>query len=954
MHGQTPRARRARLALAITALIGGTAAQAQDTPPAAPADATTTLEAVSVTGTRLKSQTMTAASPVMEIDAERFKQSGATRVEDLVNQFPQMTANFDSFQNNGATGYGTVSLRDLGASRTLTLFNGRRLPIGTDETTDLSIIPSYLLKRVDVLTGGASAVYGSDAVAGVVNFMLDDEFEGVAANIGYSAYQHDNDNDYMRKLAGQSGYASPQGNSGFGGIARDLDLAVGGKFGENGHAIGWLGWRKNEALMQGDRDYSACALNASGTGCGGSATADPPNFLVTDDSGRARYAHLLPDGRWAPGQAGLYNYAPANFYQRPDERFNGGFSLKYEINPQFRPYLEGQFVNHQSTSQLAPSGTFFGDDLSMACTDPLLGSLCSDLGVAGSDVAVSVGKRNVEGGARVTDTDTNSFRLVVGSNGDLNERWSYDAYFLYARNNSTETARNDFLKDRVVDALRGCPAGAFKGCVPYNVWVPNGVTPAAAAALAGTSLREWDTTLKVLSAYASGDTGWSLPWAAEDAFKLVVGMEWRDQRYGTTSDNDTRTGNFSGAGGPRPDVSGAYNVTEAFLEGGLPIIAHAGALDRLNADLGVRYSDYSTSGGVGTYKVGLTADLFEDRLHLRGGWNRAIRGPSVSALYRPQTIALWNGSDPCAGSTPEFTPAQCARTGVSAAQYGTVLESPAGQYNMLYGGSRELAPETADTWTFGAAFTPIPRLDLSVDYYDIEVRNAITDIGASTILRSCGQNGIAALCDRVHRNRSTGDLWVGDDRVDSGYVTNVYDNFGNFYYRGIDLSARYRWTVGPGSLVTDLVGSYTLEQKNEPIPGVASASYDCAGVINESCNSPQWRHVANARYSWDNYSVGVRWRYVGEVDYTNTDGTAGTTDKLVAQAGGIDAANYFDLSGSMRFADAWEWTLGVNNLFDRAPPLVGSTLVGAYGNANSPSGYDPAGRYLFTSLSYRY
>jgi len=392
-------------------------------------------------------------------------------------------------------------------------------------------------------------------------------------------------------------------------------------------------------------------------------------------------------------------------------------------------------------------------------------------------------------------------------------------------------------------------------------------------------------------------------------------------------------------------------VTELFLEGGLPIIAQAGALTRLNADFGYRYSDYSTSGGVNAYKIGLTAGLFDDRLHLRGGWNRAIRGPSVSALFRPQTIALWNGSDPCAGNRPEFTAEQCARTGVRAGQYGNVLESPASQYNMRYGGSSDLAPETADTWTIGAAFSPIRNLDLSLDYYDIRIRDAITTIGASTLLRSCGQTGIAALCDRVRRNSATGDLWVGDDPLRSGYVINVFDNFGNFSYRGLDLSARYRWTLGPGSLVTDLVGSYALQQKNEPVPGVASATYDCAGRINESCNSPKWRHVANARYSWGDYSVGLRWRYFGRVDYRNTDGTPGSADQLVAQRGGIAAANYFDLSGSMHFAGAWDWTVGVNNLFDRAPPLTGTSLAL---NANSPGGYDAAGRYFFTSLAFRY
>ena len=943
---QQHRPRRRHLAVAVASLVCAGNALAQQ-----PEPTPKTLDSVTVTGTRIKSKTMTATSPVMEIDAEAFKETGTTRVEDLVNQYPQLTPAFDGFTNNGANTYATVSLRDLGAQRTLSLINGRRLPIGIGDTSDLSVVPPALLKRVDVLTGGASAVYGSDAVAGVVNFVLDDEFEGVMANVGFSGYQHRNDNAYMRQRHDKAGYAYPSGNSGLDGIARNLDLAIGGAFGERGHAMGWLTWRKNEALSQDRRDYSSCALNAAGTACGGSATSDPATFFFLDGTAGNGYARLAPDGHWLRGAARPYNYAPANFYQRPDERFTAGFALKYEIVPQFQPYLEGMFVNHKSTVQIAPSGTFFSDDLKMSCNDPLLGSLCNDLGLRGPSLTMNVGKRNVEGGPRVHNYETQAFRLVTGARGDLNERWSYDAYFLYARNASSDNSRNDFLKAPLRDALRACPAGSFSGCLPYNVWVPGGVTPASAAALTGTSVRDWSTTLKVLSGYVSGDTGWALPTAAGETFKVVGGMEWRSQMYNVVSDTQTRMGAFAGSGGPRPDVRGSYNVTEVFLEGALPLVVGAGALDRLGTELGYRYSDYSTSGGVSTYKVGLSADLFDNRLHLRGGWNRAIRGPGVVEMFRPLTISLWNGSDPCAGAKPEFSAAQCQRTGALAAQYGSIPAAASSQYNQLAGGNAALKPETADTWSVGAAFSPLRNLDLSVDYAQIRIRDTIGSIGPTNLLRNCGLTGLASLCSQIKRNPASGDLWRGDSAVDSGHVRNVGGNFGNAYYRGLDFNAKYRLPVGPGSLMADFVGTYLLQHENEPIPGVPSATYDCVGVINGSCNAPRWRHVANLRYTWDDYSLGLRWRYRGKVAYRENDGAAGKSDQLLAGNAGIAAANYFDLNGSVRFGGNWEWTAGVNNVFDRSPPLVGQALAG---NGNSPAGYDPAGRYLFTSLSYRY
>src|SRR5690606_30930559 len=198
---------------------GSALAQEETTEPSA-----RQLDTVTVTGTRIRSQTMTASSPVAEISAEEFKYSGATTVEDLVNQYPQLNLNFDNFQNNGSTGYATVDLRALGPQRTLALVNGRRIPKGLGETPDISIIPAALVNRVDILTGGASAVYGSDAIAGVVNFLLDDEFDGVSVNFGYSAYQHENENDYLQGRMDAAGFDYPTGGSGFDGISKNIDV----------------------------------------------------------------------------------------------------------------------------------------------------------------------------------------------------------------------------------------------------------------------------------------------------------------------------------------------------------------------------------------------------------------------------------------------------------------------------------------------------------------------------------------------------------------------------------------------------------------------------------------------------------------------------------------------------------------------------------------------------------
>ncbi|MEE7546423.1 TonB-dependent receptor [Xanthomonas sp. Kuri4-1] len=943
------------LAFGTAALAAPGTALAQD-PAAAPS---TTLDAVSVTGTRLKSQSMTASSPVTEINAEEFQYSGATKVEDLVNQYPQLAMTFDNFSNNGSEGYATVDLRGLGAQRTLTLVNGRRIPKGIGETPDISIVPAALLRRVDLLTGGASAVYGSDAVAGVVNFVLDDEFEGVSVNMGYSAFQHDNDNGYMRGVMDEAGYGYPTGGSGFDGISRNLDLAIGGSFGEAGHATAWATWRKNDPLLQGQRDYSSCALSNNGRACGGSATADPANFYVVAPSAGAFYVRPSASGTWSQTDTPyLYNYAPVNYYQRPDTRYTAGSSLKYEVNEHFKPYLETLLVNRRSSTQIAPSGAFF-TDLTVGCDTAVIGSLCRDVGITDDAFTVYVAKRNVEGGPRISNSDSDSFSLTGGAGGAIAGNWSYDASFTYNRSTTKIESINDFVTTRVQDALLGCPSGSFDGCVPYDVWNDN-VSVEAAEALQGVGIVNYVTSMKTLNGYVTGDFGYGLPWADSKPISLVAGYEWRTETYRRTADSNMEAGNFTGLGGPTTSVSGDIDVKEFFLEGAVPLLAGVGRLDDLDLQLGYRYSDYDTSGGVNTYKAGLGATFDDGKYRLRAGWNRAIRAPSITELYDANTIGLWSGTDPCAGATPAFTAEQCARTGVSAAQYGNVAANPAGQYNEIGGGNEALKPETANTWTVGFAASPISNLDLSVDYYDIKIEDAIRSIGSSNLLTACGLTGDADLCGRIRRNAATGDLFRGSDLDVSGLVANSLDNFGTLHFRGIDLTASYGWNVGPGRLNTSIVGSYVLKQVYEPVPGLDVTSYDCAGVVNTACGSPagdsggtaRWRHVANARYSFDRYTVGLRWRYIGELDYENTDGSAGTTDSLLVNRGHkVSAYNYLDLSGSVQLGDYATWTLGLNNLADKEPPLVGGSL--AY-NGNSLRGYDQAGRYFFTSLSLKF
>lgn len=936
-------------------------------------DEAATLDAIVVTGTRIQSQTVTASSPVVEINREEFQFSGATRVDDLVNQYPQLSTYFDSFANNGATGYPTVDLRGLGAARTLTLVNGNRLAPGAFEVRDISIIPAALVSRVDILTGGASAVYGSDAIAGVVNFVLDTEFEGVSITAGYNAYQHKNDNEYIRGLLDARNFEYPTGSSGFDGASKNIDIAMGSSFADGaGHAMAWLTWRKNDPLFQGERDYSSCALAANGLSCGGSATNAAGNFYVfqTDPTDPDYFdgssASLNPDGSWLGAYGAPYNFAPINYYQRPDERYTFGTAIKYEINEHFRPYLELMYVNKRDSIQIAESGAFFTLVDGLTCATPFLGSLCSDLGFDPTlPVGVYVAKRNVEGGPRLQEIENSSFRVLAGLEGSINDNWSYNTSFLYGQTTNSNQGFNDFLNDRIVDGLLGCPAGSFAGCVPYNVWVPGGVTAEAANALAGVSFNRTTTTMKQVNAYVTGDTGFGFGSANGENISLVAGVEWREETYDFRADTNSETGNFAGAGGPALPVAGGIKVSELFMEAIVPLVTDAGFLNSLNLDLGYRMSDYDNSGNEDTYKLGFSADM--GMVRARGGYNRAIRAPNINELFAPQGIALWAGTDPCAGATPEFTLAQCQNTGVTAAQYGTIAANPAAQYNQFVGGNASQFPEKADTYTLGVIVTPIENLQISVDYFDIQLEEALDPIGANNILRGCALTGDAFLCDQIFRNAVTGDLWRGSDINTSGYIYNVDGNFGSQSFQGIDLGVNYRWDMLGGRFSTSLTGTYLLEQEITPLPDNNKIlSYDCAGIISPACQSPEWRHIANVRYSRDWYTINLRWRYYGEMDYKDPQtGAPIVADRLTCAVGtpvpsgapcrgdgGIDAFNYFDLSASAFIGENAEFTVGVNNIADKEPPMVGGALAPL--NGNSPGGYDQAGRYFFTSVTFKF
>ena len=446
-----------------------------------------------VTGSRIPHPELESASPVTFVGALEVKQTGTTRVEDLLNQLPQVFADQGSNISNGSTGTAEIDLRGLGTSRTLTLINGRRVvpgdPASNDSAADVNLIPASLIKRVDVLTGGASSVYGADAVSGVVNFVLDTEFSGLRLDGQYSLYNHDNRvGSSVTDALNAKGFGYPQGPSTNGGTY-DLTAVMGAGFDDDhGHVTAYLSYRNVQAVTEASRDYSSCALTALAAGgykCGGSATGFPTNFYKVSTG---RYYQQV-NGNFALGPNGggpiLYNYAPTNYFQRPDERYTAGFFAHYDVSEAFKPYMEFMFMDDVSTAQVAASGDFFNTN-TINCDNPLLTTqqrtvLCSaDNVTVGADgvtrANVYIGRRNVEGGGRQDVLTHTTYRAVLGAKGDLGRGVSYDAYYQYGRVTSSDIQQNQLSISKLtkaLDVVEGpngpvCRSGGT--CVPYNIF----------------------------------------------------------------------------------------------------------------------------------------------------------------------------------------------------------------------------------------------------------------------------------------------------------------------------------------------------------------------------------------------------------------------------------------------------------------------------------------------------
>ena len=968
-----------------------------------------------ITGSRIPRTDLTAVSPVTAVHGHEFELQGVINVEELLNWLPQVNPSQGELAPPGATGAATIDLRGLGAVRTLVLINGRRLMPGDPRfpVPDVNSIPAPLIQRVDVLTGGAAAVYGSDAVAGVVNFILDTKLDGLKVEAQIGAYQHDNRDKFARGLLDRKSLPYPKGSV-FDGLRENVSIAFGhGFLDDRAHVLFYGGYRSIDGVTQEKRDYGACPITARIVGgspsptveCGGPNVSYPGNFF--DNLGNVY--QVTPDRTFVPGLS-RFNYAPWHFIQRPDERYTAGGFASFDLSKALQVFAEVMAMKDRTSWQVGPSGDF-KDTETINCDNALLSEqqrslVCKTgnfvgeipslddngnlLGVSGVPTAffdpvtgatysrawLLIGLRNIDGGPIEDDLEHKSIRLLGGFKGHLGRGVTYDASFLSGRltldrkyRNNLSITRMQRALDVVSDPSTGRPncrstliaralgpsaPGADANCVPWDVFAPGAVTPESTAYMTiPPSMRgSFKEQIANVNATVQLDR-WGLgsPWS-DEVSAINLGAELRKDLVDFDPDEFSQAGDIAGFGEQVFPIRGSISTKDVFGEARIPLLKSK-LVRRLAFEGGFRQSWYQSPKSkfsVSAYKLALDLTAVSG-FRVRASQQRAIRAPNVLELLAPPQPDSFL-RDPCAGTTPSASPRQCALSGVTPAQYGNVPNfNGLFEYKAIIGGNEDLRPETATTRTIGIVVKPgfLRGFNATIDWWDIRLKGAISKIGAQTIVDSCIAGGNSIFCSRIHR-APNGSLGSGD-----GYVDNRLANLGGLKVRGIDGNADCSVGLGKaGSANFAFRGGYVLRWIVDN--GGLSTPYDCAGLFGAPCGmQPRWKHTARA--TWDaphGVTLSLQWRHLGGAKLAALDPRFNLTDQVSQGHTKLRPQDYFDVATVLKVRRRFELRLGVNNVLDRQPPLVISNTAAGDGPYNSntyPTWYDPLGRYLFASVA---
>ncbi|QKW55555.1 TonB-dependent receptor [Stenotrophomonas sp. NA06056] len=942
------------VALCVTALAPlGAAAQST----------TTNLDAIEVTGTRIKRAEVEGQVPVQTLNRADIERTGLTSIGEVLQQLTgsgsALNAKFNSSGNFGfppdgsgvGAGSAQVDLRHLGAKRVLVLVDGIRWvnessASGVGSATDLNTIPLAIVERIEVLEDGASSLYGSDAIAGVVNIITRRDFDGGQVTLNYGQYGKGD------------------------GTQKGVDLAW-GKSGDRYSLFLGASWTKQDPVYAKDREQSRFPIPGTGLAFG-SGGIPQGRFAFVDPNTGAEQDIVPNTGVSSPrydGSAGCnrtddyhcftsadrFNFAEYNMVLTPSERKGLFGQFRFDITDNVQWYVKALGNRRESTNQAGPEPLFFGPDGATGnpLADNIVVSALNPYNPFGFDLVSSgnmslIGRRPVEGGARVFEqkVDTSYFATgLVGNFQAADRSWYWDVNGMYSKNKAEQTNYGSYNIYNVNMAL-GDPAvcAATPGCVPLNIFGGVGsITPDMLKWIQPVVRDRSQNELSLFTANLSSDL-FTLP---AGPVSFATGVEHRRYKGSYQPDPLTVIGHYNGV--PSQPTSGSYDVNEAYLELSVPIFADSALGKKLDLSLAGRYSDYSTFGGEFTPKYGLRWQVTDDFV-LRTTYAEGFRAPSIGELYGSAARADLQLFDPCSiglgGTPPRGSAANCAALGVPAG-----FQQANSQISVTTGGNRELEPEQSRSFSAGFVWSPwfgndaswSERFDVEVTFYRHNIDGAIQAINAQTQLDLCVDTLDPIYCDGITR-ASTGAVSSFNNRL---------TNLGSIKTDGWDVDLF--WTLPQSS-----IGQFKLGWKNtfvgryEATGAAGQRQPQKPGMEVADSSIPEWTSNASIGWTLDNWSANWTVRHISEL--TEDCGDAVAFPVCSNQAAGtntLSATTFHDMQVGYKidWMKGLQLTAGLNNVFDKDPPICLSCSLNGY----DASTYDiPRGRYWYLRADLRF
>ncbi|MEQ1808420.1 MAG: TonB-dependent receptor [Terricaulis sp.] len=977
---------------ALAALSQGTTAFAQD------AAAFEDEEAIVVTGTRIRSPGVVSASPIDSVDAEEIARQQQPELERVIRVLPITIPGDGQNTNNGTIGAATLNLRGLGPQRNLIMMDGQRVtPFGPPGTVDTQVIPTALIERIDIITGGASATYGSDAISGAINMIMRRDFEGV-------------DLTYNRSITGEGD-----------GEINSAALTMGAGLENNrGNVTLSLNYGNREGVLFGARPLGRLGIvTADGGGYSEFLSGQPPlappagcggdDTVATSQGGSSRTVPTRLSIAGGPGlgqfrddgtigaNCSLFNFNPYNYYQTPQERFGGSAIGYFDVNENVEAYARFSFAKTAVDQQVAPSG-LFSDTFWVPLSNPLIGASARNTIVstgetgrvggtvvaggsspnwrdqnsngvvdAPDDLLLSFNRRTVELGPRSTTNTQDWYQLVFGVRGDFNDSVHYDLSFSHGESDRTLQNFGYTNVTHIADQLYSldgvtCALTSDTACVPINLFGGQGtITPQAAAYASATGILRFGYSQTVGTGVISGDLPFQSPWASSPV-AFSVGAEYREEEGFAEPDECFKLAPAScmgGFGGNVLPIHGGFNAFELFGETIIPLLEGQPFAESLSLELGYRASDFEPSGQNESWKYGLSWEPI-DGLRFRAMQQRAVRAPNVGEIASPITSGLDNAAvDPCsignAANIDATLRALCISTGMTNAQVGTVEDLVSNQVNVFIGSDplNLPAPESANTTTIGFVWQPdlgesILRPTLTVDYYDIQIDNYINAPPAQSILDGCYLAGDPNICARVRR--------VGGTLTIPGSgLTALTTNLETLGAEGLEIGAQFGLDVGSlGTLRFTFNGNHYLS--NEFTDFSVLGATNCKGVFAASCGGnfgtplPTDRWIQRTLWEVGDFEFSYLWRHLSSVE------SSLPADQIFPAFQSIDAYDYIDLSAAWQVNENARLMVSVTNVTEQDPPVVGNEAADTASNSGNtfPSTYDTLGQVWSVGFNVRF